>query len=73
MQSYFNVNAYSNPPNGIHGTVSTRDRLRTYDPVLYQLVEEVFPCNNVYLKRCETSRGMTSTLKYKHNANHLLT
>lgn len=57
VQSFFNVNDYSATPNGIHGPISTRDKLRTYDPALYQLIEEVWPCHNTYLKRCVTSRG----------------
>ena len=56
-QSFFNVNAYSDPPNGIHNTINTRDKLRYYDPTLYGLVKEVFPCGNKFLKRCEAKNG----------------
>lgn len=54
VQSYFNAIDYSATPNG---TISTKDRLRTYDPTLYQLIEEVWPCHNIYLKRCVANRG----------------
>nr|KAG5699592.1 hypothetical protein BaRGS_000708 [Batillaria attramentaria] len=39
-------------------SMSTQDeyfaKLRAYDPALYQLVLDVFPCNNQYLKRCSS-------------------
>ncbi|XP_071160641.1 uncharacterized protein [Mytilus edulis] len=54
VQSYFNATDYSTTPNG---TISTKDKLRTYDPALYQLIEEVWPCHNIYLKRCVASRA----------------
>lgn len=57
MQSFFYVNDASNPPNGIHGPIDTREKLKNYDPELYNLIEEVFPCKNNYLKRCNSNRG----------------
>jgi hypothetical protein len=42
-QDYFDTNASSNPPNGVHNTVDTRPELKDYDPTLFGLVEEVFP------------------------------
>ncbi|XP_063429761.1 uncharacterized protein LOC134712290 isoform X1 [Mytilus trossulus] len=69
VQSFFNVNDYSNPPNGIHGTIDTRDKLRTYDPVLYGLIVEVFPCKNTYLKRCGSSRASEAAQKFKINCD----
>jgi len=58
VQSFFEVNDYSATPNGIHGNVNTRAKLRTYDPTLYRLVEEVFPCKNTILKRCDAVKGV---------------
>ena len=52
-QKYHNVEAYSQYPNGIHNHVDTRDKLRQYDPTLYQLVAELFPCGNRYISRRE--------------------
>ncbi|XP_046559307.1 uncharacterized protein LOC124268382 [Haliotis rubra] len=40
-QSYFNVNAYSTVPNGIHNRVNTREKLRQYDPQLFSLIQEM--------------------------------
>ncbi|XP_067668089.1 uncharacterized protein [Haliotis asinina] len=68
-QSYFNVNAYSAVPNGIHNDVNTRERLRPYDPQLYSLIQEVFPCGNTYLKRCNTSRDAERNQQLKMNCN----
>ncbi len=52
VQSFFDVNAYSARPNGIHNHVNTRAKLRGYDPTLFRLLKEVFPCMNIYHKRC---------------------
>ena len=52
-QIYFNVNGYAS--DGIHNDVNTRDKLKTYDPQLYALVQEVFPCANVIVDRCGSS------------------
>ncbi|KAK7486902.1 hypothetical protein BaRGS_00021873 [Batillaria attramentaria] len=56
-QSFFNVNAYRSRPDGVHNHVNTQAKLRAYDPALYQLVLDVFPCNNQYLKRCRYTRA----------------
>ena len=53
VQSYFNVNAYANPPDGIHNTINTREKLKQYDPTLYSLVKEVYPCGNLIQDRCD--------------------
>ena len=55
VQSYFHVNSYANPPDGIHNHINTREKLRTYDPTLYALVKEVFPCGNFIKDRCDKS------------------
>eukprot|EP00795_Rhopilema_esculentum_P014432 gene14432-5488_t len=52
VQSFFDVNAYSARPNGVHNHVNTRAKLRSYDPTLFRLLKEVFPCMNIYHKRC---------------------
>ena len=56
-ESYFDVNAHANPSDGIHNHVSTRAVLKTYDPELYALVQEVFPCGNRIIDRCTKSRS----------------
>ena len=56
-QGFFNVNAERDPPNGVHNYVNTRLELEAYDITLYNMIVEVFPCKNTYLKRCETTRG----------------
>ncbi|XP_070543322.1 uncharacterized protein [Ptychodera flava] len=50
-QSYFDQNP-STPSPGIHNTINTRSELRYYDPTLYGLVEEIFPCGNRVIDRC---------------------
>ncbi|MEM8922062.1 MAG: hypothetical protein AAGD35_01075 [Actinomycetota bacterium] len=39
VQSYFGRNRTSDPPDGVHGPVSTRSALRTADPDLYRLID----------------------------------
>jgi hypothetical protein len=42
VQSYFETNIESIPPNGIHNEVNTRAELEKYDPKLFAIVAEVF-------------------------------
>ncbi|MCB0032781.1 MAG: hypothetical protein KDE51_02080, partial [Anaerolineales bacterium] len=51
VQSYFNTNLQSDPPNGIHNHVNTRAELQAYDPGLYALIDEVFD-GVVYTPTC---------------------
>lgn len=43
VQSWFNVNADVPQPDGKHNHVNTREELKNYDPVLYQIVASYFP------------------------------
>ena len=52
-QSYFDVDADINPPNGIHNFVNTRKELKAYDPVLFNFCRELFPCGNKIVDRCD--------------------
>ena len=47
-QSFFNCHISVHPPNGIHNNIATRSQLKRYDPELYRVLEEVFPCKNKY-------------------------
>lgn len=42
VQDWFNVNAEVPVPDGKHNWVNTRDDLKKYDPVLYQIVSKYF-------------------------------
>jgi hypothetical protein len=42
VQSYFDVNGFADPADGVHNGVATRADLQVYDPALYALVDEVF-------------------------------
>ncbi|XP_076435651.1 uncharacterized protein LOC143275438 [Babylonia areolata] len=55
-QSFFDCNPYYPRPNGIHNSINTQSKLRSYDPALFRLVYDVFPCNNTYMLRCKHSR-----------------
>ena len=61
-QSFFDCNDEQNPPNGIHNHINTRTELKSYDPVLYGFLKEIFPCQNRYLKRCDARAGMYDVL-----------
>ncbi|BES84040.1 hypothetical protein PEC302107_17950 [Pectobacterium araliae] len=43
VQDWYNTNAKSDPPNGIHNKINTRQALKTYDPKLYSLIAEALP------------------------------
>jgi hypothetical protein len=45
VQSWFDTNLQSDPPNGVHGPVNTRAELVAYDPALAKLVAQVFPAD----------------------------
>ena len=57
-QSYFNVNSYADRANGREGPINTRGKLKEYDPELYALIREVFPCGNEIVDRCSKSREL---------------
>ena len=40
VQSWFNSNLASDPPDGIHNSIDTREELKTYDAVLAELIAE---------------------------------
>jgi hypothetical protein len=43
VQSYFNTNLESNPPDGIHNQIDTRVELQAYDPNMAGFIEGFFP------------------------------
>lgn len=43
VQSFFDCNRYSEKPNGVHNDVNTREKLKTYDPEMYDLLLRYFP------------------------------
>ena len=64
-QSFFNCHISVDPPNGIHNNINTRDKLLRYDPGLYGLLEEVFPCKNTYHWCYKGQFNNNSLLTYK--------
>ena len=42
VQSFFNCNRYAHPANGVHNSVNRREKLRQYDPMMYDLLREYF-------------------------------
>ena len=41
-QSFFNCNKYVSPANGVHNDVNRREKLKAYDPMMYNLLKEYF-------------------------------
>ena len=41
VQSWFDANLQSSPPNGVHNEIDTREELKRYDPALARLIESV--------------------------------
>jgi len=50
-QSYFDTNQFSDPPNGIHNSISTRAKLKEYDPDLFAVLDAGFK-GLVWRPRC---------------------
>jgi hypothetical protein len=42
VQSFFNTNRYAATPNGVHGPVDTREKLKKYDPDMYKFLCQFF-------------------------------
>jgi hypothetical protein len=42
VQDYYNTNIESIPSNGIHNEINTRAELKSYDPELFGLIQEIF-------------------------------
>lgn len=43
VQSFFNCNQYAETANGVHGSIHTREKLKHYDPDMYQLLVQYLP------------------------------
>ena len=54
VQSWFGANLFSDPPDGIHNQVSTREALKSYDPGLWTLIGQVF---GEWTYACTSSAG----------------
>ncbi|KAK3773272.1 hypothetical protein RRG08_053657 [Elysia crispata] len=67
VQSYFNVQKFVPYPDGVQGPIATRDALKDYDPDLYNVIKEIFPCDNTYLKRCESNRTQEDAQQLRMN------
>lgn len=42
VQSFFNCNRFSEEPNGVHNSINTREKLKAYDPDMYNLLLQYF-------------------------------
>jgi hypothetical protein len=42
VQSYFDTKKFVDPPNGIHNSISTRAKLKGYDPDLFSVIDAAF-------------------------------
>lgn len=48
VQDWYNTNAQSSPPDGVHNVVNTRQELEAFDPRLTALIGDVFPSDAVW-------------------------
>ncbi|XP_033634572.1 uncharacterized protein LOC117295895 [Asterias rubens] len=61
VQAYYNCQTHRDDTDGLHNHVSTRDALSEYDPKLFSLIAEVFPCKQDLISRCEkNNKELTS-------------
>ena len=42
VQSFFNTNAYSEEPDGVHNAINNRSKLQSYDPEMYDFLLAYF-------------------------------
>lgn len=42
VQSFFNCNRYSEKPNGVHNQINRREKLKAYDPDMYDFLQQYF-------------------------------
>lgn len=49
VQTFFDCNRYSEMPNGVHNAINTREKLKTYDPEMYELLLRYFPESDLAL------------------------
>jgi len=42
LQTYFNANIESNPGDGVHNRINTREELAEYDPTLYNFISDFY-------------------------------
>ena len=43
VQNWYYTNLESATPNGVHGPIDKREEMESYDPVLYDLIDELLP------------------------------
>jgi hypothetical protein len=43
VQDWYYTNLESATPNGVHGPIDKREELESYDPILYDLIDELLP------------------------------
>ena len=63
-QAYFNQG--KNGPvggDGVHNHIDTREELKRYDPTLYAILKEVFPCGNMPIDRCDRNQDYTGPIR----------
>ncbi|XP_033633756.1 uncharacterized protein LOC117295307 [Asterias rubens] len=61
VQAYYNCQTHRDFVDGIHNGISNRKALSEYDPKLFSMIEEVFPCKKVIINRCEeNNKELTS-------------
>lgn len=49
----------------------TLNDLNTYDPYIIRLIKKIFPCDNSYLNKCKSSKGLFFLIFLKFNPNEI--
>ena len=64
--AFFNVSAPYH--EGTYNEINTREKLERYDPGLYSLIKEVFPCMNTIVDRCDDQSEYLLRSDFRKNA-----
>lgn len=73
VQSYFSVNVERAYTDSVHNGINTRKELKDYDPDMHDLIQSIFPCQNVLVSRCHDfwqGRSSSASIFYNHFQNH---
>jgi len=64
VQSYFNANTEN---DAYHNDKTNCNAFKDYDPELFALVQETFPCGNTFIDRCDKDRDAELNQELKLN------
>jgi hypothetical protein len=53
----FKIDVYSGATTKKDNSIDINEDLKSIDPLILSLIQQIFICNNVYINKCKSSRG----------------